>query len=65
MVTEMKESETTTIQIKRYVVQQLKPELESRGWHLSWFTERLFNCWLSGSIDIFPEGGKANTKERS
>jgi len=51
-------SDTTTIQVKRYVIKQLRPQLDARGWHLSLFTERLINCWLSGSIDIFPEGGK-------
>lgn len=48
----------TTIQVKRYVVQQVKPRLEEKGWHLSWLTERLLNLWLSGSVDVYPEGGK-------
>lgn len=54
------QSPITTIQVKRYVVQQVKPLLEQKGWHLSWLTERLLNIWLSGSIDVLPEGGKIN-----
>lgn len=49
---------TTTIQVKRYVVEQVQPKLEEKAWHLSWLTERLLNLWLSGSVDVYPEGGK-------
>lgn len=50
-------NQLTTIQVRKYVVQQVRPKQERWGLSLNLLTERLFNLWLSGSIDtmLLPE----------
>jgi hypothetical protein len=51
MPTTKTRSATTTIQVKRYVVEKVRERIGERG-NLSYLTEKLLNAWLSGSNDI-------------